>query len=178
MFKEYLLSAKNSEIPISLYTNKEDTERFSFGFVQEVSDDWVLLASISPFGFYDGFIIKKYEDIFRCESNDKYGKKIHKLYQLNKQNHSIVDLVTNNLILCLFQYAQNNKLIVSIELFDSECDDMQGFITNIQDDNFTIEQVDEYGNADGKSIVFLEDVTCVTCDSEEERSIKLLSGNP
>ncbi len=60
MFKEYLLSAMKSQTPVSIYTDNEDVEKFSLGFIQGVSDDFVLLASISPFGFYDGFTLKNY----------------------------------------------------------------------------------------------------------------------
>jgi hypothetical protein len=177
MIKEYLLSVKNNKVSISLYTDKEDTSKFSFGFVQGISDDWVLLASISPFGFYDGFIIKRYEDVYRCECNDKYGEKIRKLYQLRRQKHSIVDLSSNSLIIDLVQHAQKNRLVVSVEIHYSECDDVQGFVADIQDGFLRIEQLDEYGNPDGVSTISFEDITCIVCDSDNEMSIKLLAEN-
>jgi hypothetical protein len=177
MFNEYLLSAKNNNIPVSLYTDNKDTEKYSFGFIQRVSDDWVLLASISPFGFYDGFVIKKHENVYRCESKDKYGERIYQLYQLRKQKHSIVDVVSNNLLLDLIQYAQKNQFVVSFKLCDSECDDIQGFIADIQDGLITIEQLDDDGNTNGESIISFEDVTCLACDSDNEMTIKLLADN-
>lgn len=177
MFKEYLLKAINNQTPVSIYTDNEEVEKFSLGFIQGVSDDYVLLASISPFGFYDGFTIKNYKDIYRCESKDKYGEKAHKLYQIRKQNHPSLDLTSDDLILNLIQYAYDSHLVVSIELNHSEYDDLQGFISGIQGDMITIEQRDDYGNADGESIVFWDNITCVTCDSDKEMAIKLLSEN-
>lgn len=177
MFKKCLLSAKNDKVPVSLYTDKENTSKFSFGFVQGISDDWVLLASISPFGSYDGFIIKRYEDVYRCESNDKYGERIYKLYKMHQQKHSIVDLISDSLVFDFIQYARKSQFVVSIELQNSGCDDVQGFVADIQDAFLTIKQLDEYGNNDGISIISFEDITCVVCDSDNEMAIKLLAEN-
>ncbi|MGI6745871.1 MAG: hypothetical protein ACOX45_07000 [Acutalibacteraceae bacterium] len=176
MFKEYLLSAKSGKLPISLYTDNEDTEKFSLGFVQEFSNDYVLIDSITPFGFYDGYTIKSYKDIYRLEHKDKYGEKVYKLYLLHEQKHQIVDLKTDNLIFDLIHFAYENSLVVAIELHDSKIDDLIGFVSDIQDSMVTIEQLDSDGRNDGESVVSLEDITCVTCDSEREMAIKLLAG--
>ena len=66
-------------------------------------------------------------------------------------------------------------MVVTIELNDSGYDDLQGFISSIQEDIVIIKQLDDDGNADGESIVYRDDITCVFCDSDKEMSIKLLS---
>jgi len=177
MFKEYLLSAKNNNIPVTIYSNSENTQVSSFGLVQGVSDDWVLLASFSLFGFYAGFIIIKHEDVFRCESKNKYSERLLKLYQLRKQKHPIVDLTSGNLLRDLIQYAQKNQLVVTIELRDSGNPDLIGFIGDIKDDLITIDQIDFDGNADGDSVISFEDITRVDCDTEAQMSLKLLTDN-
>lgn len=59
--------------------------------------------------------------------------------------------------LFLIQYAFNNRLVVSIELHGSGNDDLQGFVSDIQD-GITIEQLDNDGNADGESLILLNDI--------------------
>jgi len=177
MFKDYLLQAMNQKNIVSLYTNDEDTEKFSLGFVQGVSNDYVLLASITPYGFYDGYIIKNYNDIYRVESNDKYGESKKKLYNLRSQNHAIIENKTDNLILCILEYALINHLVVSVELHDSGNNDLQGFVSNIEDGKIWIDQLDPYGQSDGKGIALIEDITWVACDAEDEQAIKLLAEN-
>lgn len=177
MFKEYLLSAQTNNIPISIYTDKTDTEKFSFGFIQGISNDYVLLASISPFGFYDGFTIKSYMDIYRCESKDRYGEKVYKLYQIHKQSHPNVDLLSDNLILDLIQYAYNNHLVISAEVHTSDLNDVQGFVSSIHNGLICVDQIDSDGYNNGESMLLIEEITCVTCDSDCEMALRLLADN-
>lgn len=177
MFKDYLITAKNQKSIVSLYTDKEYMDKFSLGYVQGVSNDYVLLASITPNGLYDGFTIKHYNNIYHVESKDKYGEKIHKLYVLKKQQHSHIELNTDNLIVDILQYAMTKCLVVSVELNDSGYNDLQGFVSDIQEGKIIIKQLDQYGKSDGESIALIEDISCVTCDSEEENAMKLLSEN-
>lgn len=177
MFKQYLLSAKENGNPVSIYSDNESTERFSFGFIQGVSDDYVLLASISPLGFYDGYVIIKYKDIYRLEKNDKYGEKVYKLYGIRKQNHPIVPLTSDNIILDLIQFSRDKQLVVTIELDNSGYDDLQGIVSEIQGDMVVVMQIDDDGNPDGKTVVCFDRITRAICDSDKEMAIKLLSEN-
>jgi len=176
MFKEYLISAKNNNIPVAIYIDSEDTEKFSFGFIQGISNDYVLLADVSPYGLYDGFQIINCKDIYRCESKSQYNETVQKLYQLQRQSHPIVKLTSNNLILDLLQYARDNHDVVTIEVHDSKCSDLRGFV-EIQDDLVTIKQFDNYGIYNGESAISFEDITYISCDSLTEMSIKLLAEN-
>ena len=178
MFKEYLLLASEKNQPISIYTDKDNTEKFAFGFVQGISDDCLLIASITKYGLYDGYVIKKLEDIYRLEVDDKYGKKLRKLYLLHKQKHSKIDLASKNIVCDLLQHAYKNRLIVTLELHDSNYDDLQGFVMEIPSDLIVIKQLDSYGNNDGTSMISLEDITHIACDSENEMTLKLLAENP
>jgi len=177
MFSEYLLSAKTSNDPISVYTNKNDTDRFSFGFIQDISEEHVLIESVSPLGFYDGYIIKEKEEIYRIDRMDSYGKKMRKLFSLRQQSHQIVERKTDNLILNLMYFANENRLVVTIELFNSGSYDLQGHVGVIQDNVVTIEKLDENGASDGSSVVSLADITIISCDSDNEMALKLLVDN-
>lgn len=101
MFRQYLLSAKTSGNPISIYFDDEDAEKFSFGFVQDVSEEHILLACVSPFGFYDGYDIIGYQSIRRLEMNDRYGERVHKLYTIRGENHPPVPFASGSLNLDL-----------------------------------------------------------------------------
>ena len=178
MFKEYLLSNKKNGTPVSLYSDREHTEKFSFGFIQGISNDHVLLACISPLGLYDGFMIVNYKGIYQCEIQDQYSEKLLKLYHLRKQKHPVLDIKSDNLILDLIQYAQENRLIISAGLHDSGNDDLQGYVTTVEDGLVTIEQLSDDGSPDGESVVSFEDITYIVCDSDNEIALKLLAENP
>lgn len=178
MFGEYLLAAKTNHIPISIYTDKADTRKFSFGFIQEYSKEYVLINSITPYGLYDGYIILKREEIYRIEKEDCYGKKLHRLYSLQNQSHKLVLKKTDSWLLNLLYFANASRLAISVELLSSEYNDLQGYVLGVEEDRVIIEQLDGYGNKDGYSVVALNDITFVYCDSDKEIALKLLSQNP
>ncbi len=177
MFKQYLLSAKTNGNPISIYFDNEDTGKFSFGFVQGVSDDYILLASVSPFGFYDGYDTISSKSISRLETNDRYGERIHKLYEIRKENHPIVNLTSGNLVLDLIQFSCDKQFVITIELDNSGYDDLQGMVSVVQDDTILVKQLDDDGRPDGQTIVSIDRITRVKCDSDKEMAMKLLYEN-
>lgn len=174
MFRQYLLSAKTSGNPISIYFDDEDAEKFSFGFVQDVSEEHILLACVSPFGFYDGYDIIGYQSIRRLEMNDSYGERVHKLYTIRGENHPPVPFASGSLILDLIQFSCDRRLVITVELDHSGYDDLQGMISAVRDDAVLVNQLDDDGCPDGETVVPLDRITRVTCDSDREMAIKLL----
>ncbi len=173
MFKTVLSEAKESGVPISLYTDKEDTARFAFGFVLGLSDDAVLIGSITPYGFYDGYTVRRLQDIYRVERGDRYGCRLLKLYALHDQLHPSLPL-TGDLFRDVLSFSRKSRLAVSIELMDSDCDDVQGFVSDVQGMAAVIEQVSDDGEPDGETVIAVGDITCITCDAEKETALKLL----
>ena len=49
--------------PVSLYSDKEDTEHFSCGYILGATQEDVVLCSITPNGLYDGFLVLKTANI-------------------------------------------------------------------------------------------------------------------
>lgn len=176
MFQNLLLEAIKTEEPISLYTDTQDKSKFSFGFIQGISNDRILLASITPYGFYDGYTIRYYDDIYRIEKGDGYGCRVSKLYRLNKQKHLKIP-VTDDLIRDILMFSFEHHFIISIELMNSGYDDLQGYVNDVQGEMVMIQQIGDNGEFDGDTILSIDDITCVTCDSEKEIALKLLSEN-
>lgn len=176
MFESVLSEAKESGASVSLYTDREDTARFDFGFILGISNDAVLIGSITLYGFYDGYIVRRLGDIYRVEKGDRYGCRLFKLYTLHDQSHPVLPM-TGDLFRDILFFSWKRHLAVSIELMDSDCDDVQGFVLDVQDVTVMIEQVNDDGEPDGITVVSVEDITCVTCDSEKETALRLLFEN-
>ena len=176
MFEPVLLEAKESKVPISLYTDSEDKSKFTFGFILGISDDDVLLGSITPYGFYDGYTIRHLDDIYRVEKGDSYGLRVSKLYKIHSQGHPPLS-VTGDFVQDVLSFSCEYHLVVSIELMNSGYDDIQGFVSSVQGPMVVIEQVNDDGEFDGDTVVSIDDITCITCDSEKESAVKLLSEN-
>jgi hypothetical protein len=71
-------------------------------------------------------------------------------------------------------HALNNRLVVSVELLDSSFNNIDGLVKSIEGESITFEEYDQYGGFDGVSIICLNDITHLVCDSEDESCLKLL----
>jgi hypothetical protein len=162
---------------IEFYLNVNDLSKFGVGKVLKVSDEWVVLATISPSGMYDGFGLIKFEDILRLNLNTKHLSKISKLYTAKKQNHIYYDVKDENLLLGFLEFAQKNNFIVSIQFLDNEYFDGVGYIKKMEKDLLVISNISKYGEFDGESHFKLQDITRISCDDEEEHCLKILSSD-
>ena len=170
-----LMFFQRSEQFISIYTDKIDTSRFIFGKILFVTSDHVLIYMIAPNGSYDGMVVKEIDSIIRLEVGDKYSEKMQRL---GCTAHPLQTLLkgmdADNLVSLVAFSAKQHKKIVSIELLDSGNNDVVGFIEDIESGIFKVKQVDSYGAVDGYSFIYLNDITQIAVDSEDERIIERL----
>lgn len=167
-----------SDCIISVFSDIEDTNKFSAGFLVDVTPEFVAIAHIAPTGLYDGYIVKKTDDIYAVKSGGAYEKNLERLYHLRKQSHAPVPCRAGDTRRSILEFAKENKLIVTIELLESGYDDIQGKIIDLEEDTVTIGEVDHSGNDDGISYISMSDISFIACDSDVESSLKLLNDNP
>lgn len=172
---EYLAESLNNKTLLSVYTNKEKPARFEFGFALAFENDFLLIASIAPFGHYDGFFVQKSNAIYRIERNSAYAHRVERLYKALAQQHPAVERTTGNPVTDLLCFAQSKNLVVSIELLDSGNTDVQGFVKEVQGFCVVIRQLDDDGRCDGESVIDLQDITYFSCDSDRGMALKLLA---
>lgn len=170
-----LCSYENKANIIGIYSDNTSTDKFSAGYVIAVSSDDVVIAHITPNGMYDGFMLKKIEDIYRIDVDGKYETVLQKLYTEQSQFHKEFNAEYNNLTKSFLYFAAINKYVVTIELFDSGLEDVQGFIDNINEETVNIRKLNSYGEYEGNSIIFINDITFITCDSDNEHTLKILA---
>ncbi|MDO4563617.1 MAG: hypothetical protein Q4C12_07255 [Clostridia bacterium] len=175
--REKLNFAKHSKIPVSLYSDAENTTKFAFGYVMEVTDTFILFADISPNGDYDGFTARETQKVYKVEWNDKYGRRLEKIYKLKNQKHDVINCRTGDIITDLLYFALTKRLIVNIELFESDTKDTVGFVSFINNGIVGFQNIDENGESDGECICRLRDVDVLQCDSSDEQLLKLLNEN-
>lgn len=167
---------KNHEI-VSVYGDDDETDRFSLGFVEDVTDTHVLLAQIGTDGEYDGFFAIGTEEIFRLDIGGQYEKRIQKLYKIKKQNHPVLTAETDSIIINVLRHAKRNRLVIAAQLYGSGYDDAKGMVSDIGSDVVTIQLLDKYGRSNGTCILDIDTITRLVCDSEQEIAIRLLYEN-
>lgn len=74
MLKSLNYCYKNKKA-VSLFCNRNDTEQHLTGFIGKVNDSEVLIYHITNCGYYDGYILKRIDDIFRIDYEGEYEKK-------------------------------------------------------------------------------------------------------
>lgn len=134
-----------------------------------------MLGSVTPYGMYDGFLALRTESIYAVEHGDRYTRKLQALYRAQEQSHPKLTLAGDGGLMCgLLAYARDNDLVVSLELFGSGADNVQGLVREIGDGELCITQLSDGGRSDGEICVLTEAVTAISCDSEEERALNML----
>lgn len=167
-------SMKNKKI-VSIYTNKEETSKFSVGYIIGVDDNYYIIALISPSGMYDGYRIALISDIYRIAYDGKYENSIQQLYNYKNQTHTTINLSKSNLINNFIDFAKEKKLVITLELCNSEAMDVQGYVKELKEREVYINCIDSYGESDGDSVIDLESVSLIVCDSEDESILKTMS---
>lgn len=174
MFKQ-LQAFANQEKMVEIYTDIEDGEKFSVAKVLDVSEDYTILANVSPNGMNDGFSLIKTEDIYQLNTETRYIQNIEKLYKAKKQNHLKIDIDNEDLLIGFLEFAQKNRCPILMELFESSI--VQGFVKDISEDIVIVSNLTDDGDPDGESFFKLEDISFISCDNEALNCLKILYEN-
>lgn len=173
MLKSLNYCYKNKKA-VSLFCNRNDTEQHLTGFIGKVNDSEVLIYHITNCGYYDGYILKRIDDIFRIDYEGEYEKRIQMLYEYRNQAHREIDTFDDDndqIFFSLLDFAIENDYIVSLEF---ENNYVSGIVNGYSDDVLYLSIVDDMGKEDGISIINIDDVLTVDVDSDEEQILKIL----
>ena len=158
---------------VSIYSNLENTFAHLTGYVLKVTEDYVLIAHITEHGFYDGYILKRLEDIYRVDQGGLYEWKITTLYHLRNQKHDlfIQSEFKHPLNIQFLQCAKENNKIISVEYEDTV---ISGFVNDYDENKLFLSIVDEYGRKNGNTIIYLDTIQTIALDTDTEQDILLL----
>lgn len=162
---------------VSIHSDIACVDKFVFGYVVACNKQYYVMALIAPDGKYDGFLLKPLSDIQYISYNDKYEIKMKKLIDYYKTEHENCELLGENLVKELLEFAQDNGFIIAIEISDSGYDDCVGYVEQISDDICIIKNIDKFGKEDGESVISLDNITQISCNTEDEIKLKILSEN-
>ena len=166
-------SISNNEV-LCIYCNTTDTNTFSAGVIQDFDEEFVLINHLTEDGDYDGYMLRRIEDIYLIEANNKYSLSLRELHMQKEEKHKMIGNGLKSIKECLLKFSQKNRLIVSVELCLSGFYDIQGFVTCIDSQFVTVQVIDNNGKEDGVAYIESESITKIVCDSEDERNLEKL----
>ena len=169
--KDLLYKAKDLKKILMLYSNPNETDKFVFGRVLTIDEDFVSILMASPYGHYDGVLIKPCEDFYRIDEGGSYTERMKRLIDFDIDSIPAQNFTDDGVLRQGLEFARDNNKIVSCELLHSGYDDVCGFIEAFDDDICTVKLVDADGNDDGTAHFGISDVTQLSIDSEDEQRI-------
>jgi hypothetical protein len=173
---EILKSLVNGKLTL-IYTNTSSTEKFSAGIISGVFDEDFIMQHFTTMGQYDGYIVKKIDDVFRIETESKYVEKLEYLIQHFESRHDPIEDKFHNGALNVINYAKEQKKVISITMFDNEDVELSGYVEKFNDELIWVNVIDLYGEDDGKCIIKLDKITFISCDTEVEIVLRILSSS-
>jgi len=174
--KKVLSEAKKRNQLVSVYL--KDSENFSVGLVDAVTDKHVRLRAVTKFGEFDGYKVRALKQIQAVSVGGKYEKKILVLLRAASKIENIADLskdiidTDTSLLYSTLVHAQNLALPVTMWLVDESS--MLGFVKKISKTQTVLHALDEYGESNGDYFVATEEITDVDCDNKMLRCLKVL----
>ena len=160
------------------YINKSNTTAFIFGKILGINDTQIAICMVSPEGDYDGVIVINIDAIYRIEWDDLYSQDMKAKMKEKELPKTEVAFCDGDFFETLLDYSIAMKDVVTIEVMESGYEDLIGFVENKDDLFCTVRQISKDGLPDGYSMIRLEDITQVCCESADEIQLKeLFMGN-
>lgn len=174
MFTNELNKYMEQHTLVEVYSNPQDTSKFSVGYILACDESFFAMSSISKHGKLDGFQLKNTEDIIRLCEGTVYLQKMSTLLRYHNEKQASLTL-GRDLVYDFLDYCKANNRIVAVEVVDSHFWDTIGYIDAIDDDRCTISQISDQGKSDGISYVITKDITNISCGSEDEVMLEILN---
>lgn len=163
-FLQRLLAAKKS---VRLFAEEGDSTSFVDGYLVRVCDEYVLLFSVDEDGVFDGYCLKRIENIFRADTDSQYLQALKKTIERQEiiDPFGAADLTLKD----VFCHLAKEKILCSVELFDDAETKTYGFIKDVSETAVVMNEIDRYGKDDGSVCIRTENVTTVCFGSKREQ---------
>ena len=158
---------------VSLYCDPENSQTHYTGYIEGINDCEIVISHISKNGFYDGYILRKTEDIYRIDYSGDYDKRIEDLYKAKGQRHEIPLEKKNeeSLFFFVLRFAKECGYVVSLIFND---DHRSGTIKHYTEDAVCLNALNDNGEQDGVVIVKTANILVVEIDTDYDQDLRVL----
>lgn len=167
---EQLAKLKGDKSMIAIYTNENDGDAFSVGYICDLKQDKVLLLNVGVHGEYDGYTAMYINDMFRIECDSKYLDKINKLMSF-VVDEKMIEANQNDILVFLIEKAINDNNILAIRYNDDS--EIRGYVKKMNA-VLSVVEIDEYGYEDGENIISISNINRIVLDDVECRDLEKL----
>ena len=169
--KKILNQVQQTKALCALFTDEADIDKFQVVKISCFNRDYIFAVSYDQYGKIDGYECISLKKLIKIETNSKYLQALSILNEHNNSHTAKIEFTSLNEML---DYAKCQNKICEIELCNSGLQDVVGFISEITEENLTVQSVDEYGEQDGEATLFLSDITALSFGSKDTEKIEIL----
>lgn len=159
------------------YTDVENTDKFSVGYIVDIDEQYIVIEEIDPYGNNDGWSCFYLDDIIRYQVKSRYLDDLSKLCKYNGTQRKNLELFSSsNLLYSIFNNLVLSGRICIIELCDSYLQDVVGRIKGVDTKNeqVNVELVNSYGDIDGETIIDVAKISHLSYDNSDTKKIEIL----
>ena len=159
----------------SVYTDPNDPEGFSAGFVEAVDASHVLMCDLTPWGQVEGWRVRRNQDVLQVLSGEEYEQRLAMLLSYHKQHHrpffteypeEDTDLLLSVLLAC-----KTREAIVSV-VMGSEM--ITGRVLEANGLRARIRVLDFFGRPAEEEVVTLREIEILEIGTQEESMYAVL----
>lgn len=164
-----LSSYIKSDVLLSLYTNVDEPDIFTLGYLLEIDENNVLINMVDRHGEEIGFYLVNSDDIYNFEHDKMYSGKIEKLFRLKNQKRKYIAKTESNPMETFLKYTFDNHLLIQVNGGDYYI----GYIKDYSNHVLTLNRIDNYGDDMGFSSLDMNNVNSLKCETKSLKDIEL-----
>lgn len=159
----------------SLYTDPNDPEGFSAGFVEAVDGTHVLSCDLTPWGHIDGWRVRRNSDVLSVLYGEEYEQRLAMLMNARRLRHKpfFQDLPEEDtdLLLSVLLACRERGEIVSVIMGD---DMVTGRVLEANGLRVRLRLLDFFGREAEEETITLREIEILEIDTQEEKMYAML----
>ena len=159
----------------SIYTDPNDPESFSAGFVEAVDAQHVLMCDLTPWGQIDGWRVRRNADVLSVLYGEEYEQRLAMLLMHNKQRHrpffTEAPAEDTDLLLSVLLACREKGLIVSAVMGEEM---VTGRVLEANGLRMKLRLLDFFGREAEEETITLREIEILEIDTQEEKMYAVL----
>ena len=159
----------------SIYTDPNDPDGFSAGFVEAVDSKHVLMCDLTPWGQIDGWRVRRNSDVMQVLYGEEYEQRLAMLLAYHKQHHrpffTDYPAEDTDLLLSVLLECKERGEIVSIIIGN---DMATGRVVEANGLRVKLKLIDFYGRQAEDEVITLREIEILEIGTQEEKMYAIL----
>ena len=159
----------------SVYTDPNDPEGFSAGFVEAVDGQHLLMCDLTPWGQIDGWRVRRNADVLQVLAGEEYEQRLAMLLAHHKQHHrsffTDAPAEDSDLLLSVLLECRARRAIVSVVMGEEM---ITGRVVEANGLRMKLRLLDFFGREAEEETITLREIEILEIDTQEEKMYAIL----